>query len=168
MRNTLPFQHFKIRASRRDPATGASWNLTKISCVVDETRVHSTSIFVLIRLCHGLKFAFAPDSRRCDRKVRGNTPSHLRVLRILWSDARVSLGAGFAAPAQAGFGRYQVLGPGRAWPEGSIGLPRRPRRSDTDSCGTAAYAEPLAALARQDLSGALVFDFKLPVNWRTR
>lgn len=38
MRNTLPFQHFKIRASRRDPATGASWNLTKISCVVDETR----------------------------------------------------------------------------------------------------------------------------------
>ncbi len=64
---------------------------------MDETRVHSTSIFVLIRLCHGLKFAFAPDSRRCDRKVRGNTPSHLRVLRILWSDARVSLGAVFAA-----------------------------------------------------------------------
>ena len=120
---------------------------------MDETRVHSTSIFVLIRLSRS-QICICPGRRRCDRKVRGNTPSHLRV-RILWSDARVSLGAVFAARSLLRLvsDGDRVLGPGPGLARGSIGLPRAPRRSDTDSCGTAAHAEPLGALARRTFPG---------------
>ena len=73
----MPF-HGKIRASRRDPATGASGINEDFPLWM--RRVHSTSLLdspVTVSNC------ICPDGRRCDRKVRGNTPIIART-RILW------------------------------------------------------------------------------------